>query len=265
MCRQAQGRNLIHATAIVDSNADIDAGVSIGPYSVIEAGVQIASGTEVGPHVVIKGPTSIGKDNRIFQFASVGEQPQDLKYAGQETRLEIGDRNSIREYVTLNRGTAEDAGVTTIGNDNLFMTSCHVAHDCVIGDHAILANAVALAGHVHVDDYAILGGYSTVHQFTRIGAHSFSGFATAIDRDVLPFFTVAGNRAKAIGINKEGLKRREFSAEAIKALQKAFKLLVKSPVSHKDALAQVEQLAQEFKEVKFLLDFIETSERGWIR
>lgn len=256
---------MIHPTAIIDESTKIADDVSIGPYSVIEADVEIGSGTEVGPHVVIKGPTKIGKHNRIFQFASVGEQPQDLKYAGQDTRLEIGDRNTIREYVTLNRGTIEDAGVTRIGSDNLFMTSSHVAHDCIIGDHCILANAVALAGHVHVDDYAILGGYSTVHQFTRIGAHSFSGFATAIDRDILPYFTVAGNRARAIGINKEGLKRRGYSAEAISSLQKAFKLLVKSPISHKDALSQVEELAAEVAEVKVLLDSVESSERGWIR
>ncbi len=256
---------MIHQTAIVDRDAHVAEDASIGPYSIIEAGVVIGSGTEVGPHVVIKGPTTIGKDNRIFQFASIGEQPQDLKYAGEETRLEIGDRNSIREYVTLNRGTVDDESVTRIGSDNLFMTSCHVAHDCVIGDHVILANAVALAGHVHVDDHAILGGYSTVHQFTRIGAHSFSGFATAIDRDILPFFTVAGNRARAVGINKEGLKRRGFSGDAIKALQKAFKLLVKSPVSHKDAMEKVAELAQDFSDVKQLLDFIEASERGWIR
>ncbi len=256
---------MIHQTAIIDPSANIADNVSIGPYSVIEAEVEIGEGTEIAPHVVIKGPTTIGKDNRIFQFASIGEQPQDLKYAGQKTRLEIGDRNTIREYVTLNRGTVEDRGVTTIGNDNLFMTSCHVAHDCVIGDHVILANAVALAGHVRVDDYAILGGYSTVHQFTRIGAHSFSGFATAIDRDILPFFTVAGNRARAVGINKEGLKRRDFSPESIKALQNAFKLLVKSPIAHKDAMNRVEELAGEFVEVKQLFDFIESSERGWIR
>jgi UDP-N-acetylglucosamine acyltransferase len=256
---------LIHQTAIIDASAVIADDVSIGPYSVIEAGVEIGAGSVIGPHVVIKGPTRIGAGNRIFQFASVGEQPQDLKYDGQDTRLEIGDRNIIREYVTLNRGTVEDAAVTVIGSDNLFMTSSHVAHDCVIGDHCILANAVALAGHVHVDDYAILGGYSTVHQFTRIGAHSFSGFATAIDRDILPYFTVAGNRARAVGINKEGLKRRGFSADAIAALQKSFKLLVKSPISHQDAVKQVEQLADEFDEVRVLLQSIDSSERGWIR
>lgn len=256
---------MIHPTALIDETARLADGVSVGPYSIIEADVDIAEGTQIGPHVVIKGPTSIGRDNRIFQFASIGEQPQDLKYAGQKTRLQIGDRNTIREYVTMNRGTVEGQGVTLVGNDNLFMTSCHVAHDCVIGNHVILANAVALAGHVHVDDHAILGGYCTIHQFTHIGAHSFSGFATAIDRDVLPYFTVAGNRARAIGINKEGLKRRGFDSRIIQALQKAFKLLVKSPLARKDAMAQVETLAAEYQEVRQLLDSIEASRRGWIR
>ncbi len=256
---------MIHSTAIIDPAAELAEDVSIGAYSIIEAGVEIDSGTEIGPHVVIKGPTRIGRDNRIFQFASIGEQPQDLKYAGEPTRLQLGDRNTVREYVTLNRGTVDGGGVTTIGDDNLFMTSSHVAHDCTIGNHTIFANAVALAGHVHVDDHAILGGYTTVHQFTRIGAHCFSGFASAVDRDIPPYFTVAGNRARAIGINKEGLKRRGFDSAAIKALQKAFKLLVKSPISHKNAMQQVEEMAAEFDEVRQLFDFIESSERGWIR
>ena len=256
---------MIHSHAIVDSSAVIAGDVSIGPFSVIEAGVEIDSGTVIESHVVIKGATKIGKDNHIFQFASVGEQPQDLKYNGEPTRLEIGDRNSIREYVTLNRGTIDDEGVTSIGNDNLFMTSCHVAHDCRIGNNVILANAVALAGHVRIEDHDILGGYSTVHQFTRIGAHSFSGFATAIDRDVLPFFTIAGNRARAFGINKEGLKRRDFSKESIRALQEAFKILVKSKCSHKEAVEKANELAKDHKEVQYLMDFLAASERGWVR
>ncbi|MDH3343395.1 MAG: acyl-ACP--UDP-N-acetylglucosamine O-acyltransferase, partial [Gammaproteobacteria bacterium] len=189
----------------------------------------------------------------------------DLKYAGEPTRLEIGDRNSIREYANINRGTVDDEGVTSIGNDNLLMVSAHVAHDCRLGNNIILANAVALAGHVRVEDHAILGGYSTVHQFTRIGAHSFSGFATAIDRDVLPFFTIAGNRARAFGINKEGLKRRGFSKEAIRALQETFKTLVKSKCSHKEAIEKANQLAKEFDEVKQVMDFLASSERGWVR
>ncbi|MDH5387874.1 MAG: acyl-ACP--UDP-N-acetylglucosamine O-acyltransferase [Gammaproteobacteria bacterium] len=256
---------MIHSHAIVDPSAIIADDVSIGPFCVIEAGVEIDSGTVIEPHVVIKGPTKIGKDNHIFQFASIGEQPQDLKYDGEPTRLEIGDRNRIREYVTMNRGTIDDKGVTSIGNDNLFMTSCHVAHDCRIGNNVILANAVALAGHVRIEDHAILGGYSTVHQFTRIGAHSFSGFATAIDRDVLPYFTIAGNRARAFGINKEGLKRRGFSTESIRALQETFKILVKSKCSHKEAVEKANELAKEHNDVKYLMDFLAASERGWVR
>jgi len=256
---------MIHSQAIIDPSAKIADGVSIGPFSVIGADVEIDSGTTVASHVVINGPTKIGKDNQIFQFASVGEKPQDLKFKDEPTELIVGDRNTIREYVTLHRGTPGGGGVTKIGNDNLFMASSHVAHDCVLGDHIILANATALAGHVIVDDYVILGGYTTVHQFTRIGAHAFTGFSTAIDRDVLPFFTVAGNRARAVGINKEGLKRRDFSVDSIRALQQAFKLLIKSSCSHKVALEKVEELAQEDKHVRCMLDFLDASERGWIR
>lgn len=256
---------MIDPRAIIDPSAKIADDVTIGPFSIVGADVEIASGTVIESHVVINGPTIIGKDNHIFQFASVGERPQDLKYDGEPTRLVIGDRNTIREYATLNRGTIDDEGVTTVGNDNLFMISSHVAHDCSIGDHVILANSTSLAGHVVVGDHAILGGFTTVHQFTRIGPHCFSGFATAIDRDVLPFFTVAGNRARAFGINKVGLKRRGYSAEAIRALQETFKILVKSKQSHKDAIEQVSIIAKEFDEVQYLLDFLNKSERGWIR
>jgi UDP-N-acetylglucosamine acyltransferase len=256
---------VIHPQAIVDASAKIADNVSIGPFSVIGADVEIGSGTIIESHVVIKGPTAIGEDNHIFQFASVGEQPQDLKYNGEPTRLVVGDRNKIREYATLHRGTVDDNGVTTVGNDNLFMISSHVAHDCRIGSNVILANSASLAGHVEVGDYAILGGFTTVHQFTRIGTHCFTGFASAIDRDVLPFFTVAGNRARAFAINKEGLKRRGFSAEAIRALQEAFKILVKSKKSNQEAIAQVAELAKDHSDVQYLLDFLSKSERGWIR
>jgi UDP-N-acetylglucosamine acyltransferase len=256
---------MIHPQAIVDPSAKIADDVSIGPFSVIGADVEIGLGTTVASHVVINGPTKIGKDNRIFQFSSVGEKPQDLKFNDDPTELIVGDRNTIREYVTLHRGTISGGGVTTIGSDNLFMASSHVAHDCILGDHIILANATALAGHVIIEDYVILGGYTTVHQFTRIGAHAFTGFSTAIDRDVLPFFTVAGNRARAVGINKEGLKRRDFSVDSIRALQQAFKLLIKSSCSHKVALEKVEELAQQDEHVRCMLDFLDSSERGWIR
>jgi len=256
---------MIHAQAIVDPSAIIAEDVNIGPFSVIGADVEIDSGTTVASHVVINGPTKIGKDNHIFQFASLGEKPQDLKFTNEPTELVIGDRNTIREYVNIHRGTPGGGAITTIGNDNLLMVNVHVAHDCVVGNNVIFANATALAGHVVVDDYVILGGYTTVHQFVRIGAYAFTGFSTAIDRDVLPFFTVAGNRARAVGINKEGLKRRQFSKETIRALRDAFKLLIKSSCSHKVALDKVEALAKQDDNVRMMLDFLDTSERGWIR
>jgi len=256
---------MIHPQAIVDPSAKIADDVSIGPFCVIGADVEIDSGTTVASHVVINGPTKIGKDNEIFQFASIGEKPQDLKFDNEPTELVVGDRNRIREYVTLHRGTPSGGNVTKIGNDNLLMANVHVAHDCVVGNNIILANATALAGHVVVDDHVILGGYTTVHQFTRIGAHAFTGFSTAIDRDVLPFFTVAGNRARAVGINKEGLKRRGFSPESIRALQEAFKLLIKSTCSHKVALEKVDEIASRDENVRMMLDFLNASERGWIR
>lgn len=256
---------MIHPQAIIDASAKIADDVSIGPFTVIGADVEIGSGTRVASHVVINGPTKIGKDNEIFQFASIGEKPQDLKFNDEATELIIGDRNKIREYVTLHRGTPGGGSVTKIGSDNLLMANVHVAHDCTLGNHLILANAAALAGHVTLDDYVILGGYTTVHQFTRIGTHAFTGFSTAIDRDVLPFFTVAGNRATAVGINKEGLKRCGFTAESIRTLQEAFKLLIKSTCSHKVALKKVEELALRDENVRLMLDFLDASERGWIR
>jgi len=255
----------IHPSVIINDSAVIAEGVEIGPYSIIGADVEIASGTVIGPHVVINGPTKIGCDNHIFQFASIGECPQDLKYNGERTALEIGDRNRIREFVTLHRGTVGGGGVTRIGSDNLLMAYVHVAHDCIVGEHTILANNATIAGHVVVGDYAILGGFTTVHQFTRIGAHCFTGFATAIDRDVLPYFTVAGNRARAVGINKEGLNRRGFQADSIRALQEAFKLLVKSKGTMKERLEKVEAIAVDHGEVAQMLAFLRTSERGWIR
>jgi UDP-N-acetylglucosamine acyltransferase len=256
---------MIHPQAIVDPAAKIGDDVSIGPFCVIGADVEIGAGTRVASHVVISGPTKIGKENEIFQFASIGEKPQDLKFDDEPTELIVGDRNRIREYVTLHRGTPGGGNVTKIGNDNLLMANVHVAHDCIVGNHVILANATALAGHVVVDDHVILGGYTTVHQFTRIGMHACTGFSTAIDRDVLPFFTVAGNRARAIGINKEGLKRRGFTPESIRALQETFKLLIKSTCSLKVALEKVETIAQKDPNVRMVLDFLDASERGWIR
>lgn len=256
---------MIHNTAIIDDSAVIADDVDIGPYTVIGADVEIGAGTVIGPHVVINGPTRIGEQNQIFQFASIGEQPQDLKFHGETSRLEIGNRNTIREFVTMHRGTEEDNSLTRIGNDNLFMAYVHIAHDCVIGDHIIFANNATLAGHVKVEDHAILGGFTAVHQFTRLGAHCFTGFATAIDRDVLPYFTVAGNRARARGINKEGLLRRNYQPETIRALQDTFKILIKSKGTLSEKLARAHELGKNHAEVRHLLDFLDHSERGWVR
>ena len=256
---------MIHETAIIDESAVIASDAQIGPYSIIGADVHIGSGTIIGPHVVVKGPTQIGAENRIFQFASIGEDPQDLKYHGERSRLVIGDRNTIRESVTIHRGTEQDMGLTQIGDDNLFMAYVHIAHDCIIGNHIILANNATLAGHVIVEDYAILGGFTAVHQFTRLGSHSFTGFATALDRDVLPYFTVAGNRARARGINKEGLVRKGFKPETIRALQDTYKILVKSKGTLKEKLERVSELATTHPEVKQVIDFLNNSERGWTR
>lgn len=256
---------MIHETAIIDPSAVIAGDVQIGPYSVIGADVDIGAGTIVGPHVVINGPTQIGNDNRIFQFASVGEDPQDLKFHGEKSRLVIGDRNTIRECVTIHRGTEQDRSITQIGNDNLFMAYVHIAHDCIIGNNIILANNATLAGHVVVEDFAILGGFTAVHQFTRLGSYCFTGFATALDRDVLPYFTVAGNRAKARGINKEGLVRKGFKPETIRALQDSYKILIKSKGTLKEKLDRVSDLAALHPEVKQVIDFLDKSERGWTR
>ena len=256
---------MIHETAIIDESAVIAPDVEVGPYTVIGPDVEIGAGTVIGPHVVIKGPTTIGTDNRIFQFASIGEDPQDLKYHGERSRLVIGDRNAIRECVTMHRGTEVDNNITEIGSDNLFMAYVHIAHDCVIGNHIVFANNATLAGHVVVEDYAILGGFTAVHQFTRLGSYCFTGFATALDRDVLPYFTVAGNRAKARGINKEGLVRKGYAPETIRALQDTFRILVKSKGTLKEKLERVTVLAASHPEVQRVIDFLGESERCWTR
>lgn len=256
---------MIHQTAIVDPAAKIADNVEIGAYSIIGANVEIDSGTWIGPHVVINGHTKIGKDNKIFQFASIGEQPQDLKYKGDPTRLEIGDRNTIREFVTLNRATVEGGGITRIGNDNLFMAYVHVAHDCQVGNKIVFANSASLAGHVVVEDNAILGGFTLVHQFSRIGAHCMTSMGSAVNRDVPPYVIVSGNYAKPYGINKIGLKRRGFSDESIRAITNAFKLLVRSHRSREEVMEEVKPLAEKFPEVKRFVDFIKSSKRGIVR
>ena len=256
----------VHSTAQIDPGARIGERVVIGAFSVIGPDVDIGDGTEIGSHVVIKGPTRIGRDNRIFQFCSIGEAPQDKKYAGEPTRLEIGDRNTIREFCTINRGTTQDLGVTRIGNDNWIMAYVHVAHDCVVGDHVIFANAASLAGHVRVDDYVILGGFTLVHQFCQIGAHAFTSMGAIINRDVPPYVTVAGNFAEPKGINSEGLKRRGFTAERIRTIKRAYKTLYKSGLPLADARSQLaEAAANGAPDVKLMLEFIERSERSLIR
>ena len=253
---------MIHETAIVDASARVAANVEIGAYSVIGAGVEIGAGSVIGPHVVIMGPSKIGRDNRIFQFSSIGEAPQDKKYQGEPSLLELGDRNVIREYVTLNRGTDMGQGKTVIGSDNLFMAYSHVAHDCIVGSHTIFANAASVSGHVEVGDYATLGGFTSVHQFTQIGSRAFCGLGSIVTQDIPPFSTAAGNRARVIGINKEGLKRRGFSPEVIRALHKSFRELLKSRGSKEDAFANLEPLCKKFPEVEEFVDFVRNSKRG---
>jgi len=256
---------LIHPTALIDPAAELAEDVSVGPYSVIEANVTIGAGTDIGPHVVIKGTTRIGSQNRIFQFASIGEEPQDKKYAGEPTSLEIGDRNTIREFVTINRGTAQDDGVTRLGDDNWIMAYVHIAHDCRIGNETIFANNASLAGHVSIGDYAILGGFTLVHQFCSIGAYSLTAFGSGISKDVPPFVTVGGTPARAHGLNMEGLRRRGFPEESRKALRRAYRTLYRESLSLQDALAALREQAASCAEVGMLVEFLEQQSRGIVR
>lgn len=256
---------MIHETAIIDPTAQIAKGVSIGPYSVIGAEVTIGEGCDIRSHVVINGPCKIGQNNVIFQFASIGEDPQDKKYAGERSFLEIGDNNTIREYCTFNRGTEDDNSITKIGNNNLFLAYCHVAHDCIVGDDTVFANAASLSGHVTVGNMATLGGFTSVHQFTQIGRNAFCGLGSVVTNDIPPFCIAAGNRAKTVAINKEGLKRKGFSAETIKALHKAFRLLLKSAKTREQALAELQPSIEEFPEVNEFVTFVVNSKRGIAR
>jgi UDP-N-acetylglucosamine acyltransferase len=256
---------LIDESARIDSSAELDEGVSIGPYTVIGPGVRVGKGTRIGPHCVIRGSTVIGRDNRIFQFASIGEDPQDKKYAGEETWLEIGDRNVIREFTTINRGTAQDAGATRIGDDNLLMAYIHVAHDCQIGNHVIMANAASLGGHVKVDDWAILGGFTIAHQFCRIGAHSFCAMGSVVSMDIPPYITISGHPAKAHGINSEGLRRRSFSSEAISQIKRGYRIIYKQGLKRDEVLAALAELAETCPEIVPYIDFLQQSERGIVR
>jgi UDP-N-acetylglucosamine acyltransferase len=255
----------IHPTAIVDPDALIAPDVEIGPYAVIGAHVEIASGSRVGPHTVITGHTRIGNNNTIAQFVSLGEAPQDKKYAGEPTRLEIGNNNTIREFCTLNRGTAQDVGVTRIGDDNWIMAYVHVAHDCQIGSRTVFANNAQLAGHVHIDDNVIMGGFTVVHQFCRIGAHSITGLGTIVLQDVPPFIKASGNSARPYGINAEGLRRRGFSADAIAGLKRAYRTLYRSGLTLDEAKRELAAQAAQCPEVGALLEFVAAPGRGIIR
>jgi UDP-N-acetylglucosamine acyltransferase len=256
---------MIHPTALVDPGAKLGANVRIGAYSIIGPDVEIGDNTEVGPHVVVKGHTRIGRDNRIFQFCSLGEVPQDKKYAGEDTRLEIGDRNTIREFCTFNLGTAQDAGVTRIGDDNWIMAYVHIAHDCQVGNKTTFANNTQLAGHVHVDDWAILGGFTGVHQFCRVGAHVMTAVGSVVLQDVPPYLMAAGNTAQPYGINVEGLKRRGFTSEAITALKRAYRTIYKSGLMLEEAKAKLVEDAKSHPEIQLFVDFLNISKRGIIR
>ena len=256
---------MIHPSAIIDPGAILAEDVSVGPFTIIGPEVEIGSGTTIGPHVVIRGPSRIGRENRIFQFASVGEDPQDKKYQGEVTRLEIGHRNVVREYCTIHRGTAQDQSLTRIGSDNLLMAYTHVAHDCVIGDGVIMANGASLAGHVSVDDYAILGGFSLVHQFCRIGRHSFSGMGSVISRDIPPYVMVGGSPTKPRGINNVGMERRGYDAEAILQIKRAFKVIYKSRLKLEEAIEHLAAMAEQSPEILPILEFLQQSGRSIIR
>jgi UDP-N-acetylglucosamine acyltransferase len=256
---------VIDARAVVAPEAQLAANVKVGPYSIIGPGVVIGPGTVIGPHAVVNGPTTIGADNQIFQFASIGDAPQDKKYRGEPTRLEIGDRNVFRESCTVNRGTTHDQGVTRIGSDNLFMAFSHVAHDCQVGDQTVFANCASLAGHVEVGDWVILGGLTAVHQFCKIGAHAFLGGGTILSRDVPPYVMVAGNPAVPHGVNAEGLKRRGFTEEQIRNVREAYRILYRSDLLLAAALERLAPLAQQQPEVRFFFDFIRGSQRSLVR
>ncbi len=254
---------MIHPQAVIDPNAELANDVEVGPFSVIGPNVKIDSGTRVGPHVVINGHTTIGKNNRFFQFASIGEENQDKKYKGEPTETIIGDNNVFRECCTVHRGTVQDIGYTKIGSDGLFMAYTHVAHDCVIGNHVIFANNASVAGHVHVGDWVILGGFTGVHQFCKIGAHAFSGMNSRITQDVPPFVMLQDGVPRAV--NAEGMKRRDFSSDDVRAVKNAYRTLYRKNLKLEDALEELKQLANDNATVQLFIDFLATSERGIVR
>jgi UDP-N-acetylglucosamine acyltransferase len=257
--------SVIDPRAAVDPSAKLAEDVTVGPFAVIGPDVTIGSGTRIGPHVVVRGPCTIGRENRIYQFASVGEDPQDKKYAGEPTRLEIGDRNTIREFATIHRGTAQDASVTRIGSDNLLMAYTHVAHDCWLGDHIIMANAASLGGHVRIDDWVILGGFTIIHQFCRVGCHAFAGMGSAISKDVPPYVMVNGQPAKPHGLNTEGLKRREFGGERIGRIKRAYRTLYHSGLPFAAAKEALAESGKDDDDLRIMADFLAASERSIVR
>lgn len=256
---------MIHPTAIIQTGAKIASDVSIGAYSVIGENVKIGSGTKIASHVVVEGWTEIGCDNQIFQFSSIGADPQDLKYAGEKTHLKIGDRNRVREFVTLNRGTEEGGGLTTIGHDNLFMAYSHVAHDCIVRDQVIFANGATLAGHVEIESNAILGGLAAVHQFCRIGCHTMISGGSMIAQDIPPYTVAQGDRAKTVGLNLIGLKRRGYPEETIKGIKKAYKLIFRSGMRLQEAMEKISGEIESTPELSHFIAFIKESQRGIAR
>jgi len=256
---------MIHPTAIVHPGARLASSVTVGAYSIIGEHVEVGENTAIGPHVVIEGHTRIGRENRIASFSVIGGSPQDKKYGGEPTGLEIGDRNTIRECCTFSTGTVQDAGVTRVGNDNWIMAYCHVAHDCQVGDFTIFANNSQLAGHVLVQDYAVLGGFTGVHQFVRIGAHSMTGGGTILRQDLPPYVTAVGNPTKTFGVNSEGLRRRGFSEEKINEITRAYKLLYRSGLALADAQAEIAARAETSPELRILAEFLGAATRGIVR
>ena len=256
---------LIDSKAIVNSHAELADDVTVGPYSVIGADVKIGAGTIIGSHVVIKGPTSIGKENRIYQFTSIGEDPQDKKYAAEITRLEIGDRNTIREFTSMHRGTQQDNCVTKVGDDNLFMAYTHVAHDCIIGNNVIMANGASLAGHVHLNNNAILGGFTLVHQFTQVGQYSFAAMGSAITQDIPPFIMVGGKPTRPHGINSVGMERNGISTEDIRLIRNAYKIIYKMNLRLEDAIEKMEDMTSDSKQLTDMISFLRNVSRGILR
>ena len=256
---------MIHPTALIDSQAELADDVEVGAFTIIDAKVRIGAGTKIGPHAVITGRTTIGKNNHIFQFTSIGEQPQDKKYAGEDTELIIGDDNTIRELCTFSRGSIQGGGVTRIGNNNWIMACVHIAHDCNLGDDIIMANNASLAGHVTVGNHAILSGYSLIHQFCSVGEHSFTSFASHVNQSIPPYVTVSGEKARVKGINSEGLKRRGYTSEQINQVRRAYKALYREGKSLEEAKAVLIEMAEGSPEVQPMVDFLNAAERGIIR